>query len=85
MQCCASCGVPHDVRLYEIETDDQFERRWWCRECYFRERRLGLDIDLAPAWIERAALHRLPTKELPQSEPASPQFVSVRSTMTVGS
>ena len=65
MQCCASCRKTQDLRLYEIQSDYQVERRWWCPECWFSARRLGVDAELAPAWIERAALHLLPMKVLP--------------------
>jgi hypothetical protein len=62
MQCCATCGKVQDLRLHEVGRGDQFERRWWCLECWFSARRLGANAELAPAWIERAALHQLPMK-----------------------
>jgi hypothetical protein len=62
MQCCASCGQAQDLRLYEVASDDHVERRWYCLECWFSARSLGLNAELAPAWIERAALHELPLK-----------------------
>jgi hypothetical protein len=64
MQCCTTCGTTEDLRLYEVHDEDHVERRWWCLECLFSARRLGVMADLAPAWIERAALHQLPMKPL---------------------
>jgi hypothetical protein len=62
--CCAGCGRSSDLRLYEIQIGDDVERRWWCLECRFSARRRGVIAEPAPAWIERAALRRLPLKEL---------------------
>ncbi len=62
MQCCATCAKTQDLRLYEVRGGDHVERRWWCLECSFSARRLGVNTKLAPAWIERAALHQLPLK-----------------------
>ena len=64
MQCCESCGEANELRLYEVQLGDHVERRWWCLECLFWTRSLGVDADLVPAWIERAALHQLPMKPL---------------------
>jgi hypothetical protein len=64
MLCCASCGRTQDLRLYEVRGGDHVKRRWWCPECRFSARRLGVNAELAPAWIERAALHQLPMKPL---------------------
>jgi hypothetical protein len=62
MQCCATCGKTQDLRLYEVRVGDHGERCWWCLECSFSARRLGANLKLAPAWIERAELHQLPMK-----------------------
>jgi hypothetical protein len=67
MQCCATCGNHQDLRLYEIRSGDDVERRWWCLECWFSARRHGSNAELAPVWIERAALHKLPLKLLPSA------------------
>lgn len=64
MQSCASCGKTGDLRLYEVHDGDHVERRWWCLDCLFTARRLGVTAELTPAWIERAALHQLPMKPL---------------------
>jgi hypothetical protein len=64
MQCCASCGEAKELRLYEVQAGDHVERRLWCHDCVFWARRLGVNAELAPAWIERAALHELPMKPL---------------------
>jgi hypothetical protein len=64
MHCCATCGNSKDLRLYDVRSADDVERRWWCLECWFSARRLGVNAELAPAWIERAALHKLPLKPL---------------------
>jgi hypothetical protein len=73
MPCCANCGSRSNLRLYDLGGADLGERRWWCLECAFSARRLGRSVELAPVWIEQAALHRLPMKlvyddELSQSE-----------------
>ena len=62
--CCAGCGRSSDLRLYEIQIGNDVERRWWCQECRFSARRRGVVAEPAPVWIERAALRRLPLKEL---------------------
>ena len=62
MQCCAGCGQAQDLRLYEVESGDQVERRWYCPECVFSVRRLGGSPEPVAEWIERAALHQLPLK-----------------------
>ncbi len=64
MQCCASCGTTQDLRLYEIQDGADDNRCWWCPECAFSARRLGVTAGLSPVWIERAALHQLPMKPL---------------------
>jgi hypothetical protein len=64
MQCCESCGQAQELRLYEIQAGNQIERRWWCLECLFWVRGLGLSAEPAPTWVERAALHELPMKPL---------------------
>jgi hypothetical protein len=67
MHCCETCGTTQDLRLYEVPCGDhveRLERRWWCLECSFSARRLGVNAEPAPAWIERAALHQLPMKPL---------------------
>lgn len=78
MLSCASCGTTQDLRLYEVRAGDSVKRRWWCPECRFSARRLGVNADLAPAWIERAALHQLPMKPLESArtggEAASPNL-----------
>jgi hypothetical protein len=71
MQCCASCGETQDLRLYEVQGGDHVERRWWCFECLISARRVGVIADLAPAWIERAALHQLPMKSLASAQTAT--------------
>ncbi len=69
---CATCGKTGELRLYYLECGDRVERRWWCPECWFAARRLGLKADAAPVWIERAALNRLPMKPLETGFPATP-------------
>jgi hypothetical protein len=59
---CATCGTTQELRLYLLRGDDR--RRWWCLGCFSLARRLGVDADLAPVWIERAALYRLPLKSI---------------------
>ena len=66
MQCCATCGLVSAVRLYDLRERGSLRRTWWCTDCATLERWLGSDLTLAPAWIERAALHQLPVKELPR-------------------
>jgi hypothetical protein len=73
MQCCAGCGKTQDLRLYEVHGGDHVERRWWCFECLIAARRLGVNAELAPAWIERAALHQLPMKALASAQTATEQ------------
>jgi hypothetical protein len=67
MQSCAICAQTDDLRLYEVLGGRQDDRRWLCLECMFLLRRLGVNAEPVPAWIERAALHQLPLKPL---EPA---------------
>ena len=62
MQTCASCGTTQELRLYELRDDLVEPRRWWCVGCFSWARGLGVEADLVPVWIERAALHRLPAK-----------------------
>lgn len=62
MPSCATCGGSDELRLYELRGDDVDVRRWWCVDCSSFNRRLGVVADLAPAWVERAALRRLPMK-----------------------
>ena len=74
MQCCASCGETKDLRLYEVQGGDHVERRWWCFDCLISARRIGVIADLAPAWIERAALHQLPMKSLASAQALTEQI-----------
>ena len=74
MQCCASCGETQDLRLYEVHGGGHVERRWWCFECLISARRIGVIADLAPAWIERAALHQLPMKSLASAQALTEQI-----------
>jgi hypothetical protein len=74
MYACASCLEARDVRLFDVRVDGQAIRTWWCPECAFVERRRGLEVEPAPAWIERAALRQLPVKELPDPERPSLQM-----------
>ena len=74
MQCCASCGKTQDLRLYEVQGGDHVGRRWWCFECLISARRLGAKAELAPAWIERAALHQLPMKSLASAQTVTEQI-----------
>jgi hypothetical protein len=74
MQCWASCGKTQDLRLYEVQGGDHVERRWWCFECLIAARRLGVNAELAPAWIERAALHQLPMKSLASAQTVTEQI-----------
>jgi len=67
MQCCAICAQTDDLRLYEGRSGNHVDRRWLCLECLFLVRRLGVNAEPVPAWIERAALGQLPIKPL---EPA---------------
>jgi len=64
MQRCATCGTTEDLRLYFVQRGTRVERGWWCPECWFSARRLGVKVEVAPVWIERAALNRLPMKPL---------------------
>jgi hypothetical protein len=59
---CATCGGTSELRLYELQVDHGDVRRWWCVDCSYFNRRLGVGADLAPAWVERAALRQLPLK-----------------------
>jgi hypothetical protein len=56
---CATCGGSDEPRLYEVPGEG---RQWWCVDCAFFHRRLGVEATLAPAWVERAALGQLPWK-----------------------
>jgi hypothetical protein len=58
---CATCGGSAELRLYELRDQGDI-RRWWCVDCAYFNRRLGIAADLAPAWVERAALRQLPSK-----------------------
>jgi hypothetical protein len=64
MERCASCEQAFAVRLFDVRIDGDIRRYWWCPACAFAEQRRGIDVEPAPAWIERAALKRLPVKEL---------------------
>jgi hypothetical protein len=88
MQRCAICAQTDDLRLYEVPGDRHVDRRWLCLECLFLLRRLGLNAEPVPAWIERAALHQLPLKPLepakaddalPVDEPVHPVDADVAS------
>jgi hypothetical protein len=70
MQRCATCGKTDDLRLYFLQSGAHVERRWWCSECWFSARRLGVNAEVAPVWIERAALNRLPMKPLEAGYPS---------------
>jgi len=59
---CATCGGSEELRLYELRVDQGDVRRWWCVDCSYFNRHLGVGADLAPAWVERAALRQLPSK-----------------------
>jgi hypothetical protein len=65
MPACASCLDIADVRLHDVLIGGQSIRVWWCSECAITGRRQGLQVEPAPAWIERAALRQLPVKEIP--------------------
>jgi len=69
MQRCATCGTTENLRLYFVERGARVERRWWCPECWFSARRLRASVDVAPVWIERVALNRLPMKPLETTYP----------------
>lgn len=62
MPTCATCGGSAELRLYELQGDQGDVRCWWCVDCSYFNRRLGVQADLAPAWVERAALRQLPSK-----------------------
>jgi hypothetical protein len=64
MERCASCEQAFAVRLFDIRIDGQLHRYWWCPACAFAQQRGGMNVEPSPAWIERAALKRLPVKEL---------------------
>lgn len=66
MQCCASCGLTPAVHLYDLHEDGVTTPVWRCTSCAAFERRLGSDLVRAAGWIERAARHQLPVKELPR-------------------
>jgi hypothetical protein len=98
MQRCATCGKTEDLRLYFLQSVAYVERRWWCPECWFAARRLGLNAEIAPVWIERAALNRLPmkpletgwnpsppTKTFPGDAPDGPTLRIAVPTATIGS
>jgi hypothetical protein len=79
MQRCATCGKTEDLRLYFLQGVACVERRWWCPACWFAARRLGMNADVAPVWIERAALNRLPMKPLETGwnpSPPTPTFTT---------
>jgi hypothetical protein len=61
---CANCDSTADLRLYERRVGDELERHWWCLECSFSALQRGTSARLAPVWVERAAMGRLPTKPL---------------------
>ena len=62
MPSCATCRTTQHIRLYELRGDLDERRRWWCADCFSVARRRGAEAHLAPVWIERAALYRLPLK-----------------------
>ena len=62
MPTCASCGEPHDVRLFEGWSGRRLIREWYCPVCAWEPRQQGLEP--APEWIERAVLRKLPLKDL---------------------
>jgi hypothetical protein len=64
MERCASCEQAFAVRLFDVRLDGHIRRYWWCPPCAFAEQRRGVDVEPSPVWIERAALKRLPVKEL---------------------
>jgi hypothetical protein len=64
MPACAYCGDVADVRLFENRSDRETVRQWSCWSCAWERREGGLQLDLAPEWIERATLRRLPSKDL---------------------
>jgi hypothetical protein len=64
MERCASCEQAFAVRLFDVRLDGGIHRYWWCPACAFAQQRRGIDVEPSPAWIERAALKRLPVKEL---------------------
>src|SRR5258706_6731917 len=64
---CATCGGSAELRLYELRVDQGDVRRWWCVDCSYFNRRLGVGADLAPAWVERAALRQLPVKPVDEA------------------
>jgi hypothetical protein len=59
---CATCGGSAELRLYELHGDQGDVRRWWCVDCSYFNHRLGVEADLVPVWVERAALRQLPSK-----------------------
>jgi len=77
MQRCATCGTTEDLRLYFLQGVGYVERRWWCPACWFAARRLGVSAEIAPVWIERAALNRLPMKPLETGWNPSPPTQAV--------
>jgi hypothetical protein len=72
MFACTSCLEVRDVRLFDVRLGGRVVRHWWCPECAFNERRHGYEVELAPAWIERAARRQLPVKELPALKGSGP-------------
>ena len=65
MPSCATCGGTDHVRLYVLRDARGESGRWWCLDCaYFARRLSGIRADVAPAWVERAALRELPTRPL---------------------
>jgi len=72
MQRCTTCGKTENLRLYILAGGSHLQRRWWCPACWFSARRLGVNAELAPVWIERAALNQLPTKSLVTGYPSAP-------------
>lgn len=67
MECCAICGTFDDVHVCDVREGEHVLRPWLCLECLFKVRGQGIDADLAPVWIERAARRQLPLKVLPAS------------------
>ena len=65
MPSCVHCGQSDDVGLFDVRrSDGHIERQWWSLQCAWIHRRLGHDIAPSPRWIERAALQRLPPRDL---------------------
>jgi hypothetical protein len=68
--------------LFDVLNDDRPIRVWWCAECAIDARRQRRTFEPAPAWIERAALRKLPVKEIP--DPARSSGVPTTKTPWIG-